>query len=70
MEGNDFNKKSELINFDILMNPNVVMNLDLHLEVRQSSSMPVSGVGTRTKNDSRTRKIKGCETVYLRKNQT
>ena len=52
------------------MNPNVLMNLDLHLEVRQSSSMPVSGVGTRTKNDSRTRKIKGCEIVYLRKSQT
>ena len=32
--------------------------------------MPISGVNTRTKNDSGTRKKGGCEIVYSRKSQT
>ena len=53
------------------MNPNVLMDLDTsHLEVRQSTSMPISGVDARTKNDLGTRKKGGYEVVYSRKNQT
>ena len=53
------------------MNLNVLMDLDTsHFEVRQSTSMHISGVDTRTKNDLGTRKKGGYEVVYSRKNQT